>query len=384
MTLVGGVTGDGGLVRHWFVKVVGEGMASARHAEVDVGDKLVRMATHLRQRLRPRELGEQGCSPRSAGTRGCPRGATRMFALATAVAVGVGVAGCSSGGDAVPAGTASVASAGTEPARATQTSTPPTSNADQVAAAAWKTVWAAATLTPESEVAARVVAVPAVVDRVKALSGGARTATVAPTVSARSEGGLAIEDCVVLVPRLGEQPTVGFTGTFQDGHITELQPRDGRLQPCVPKQIGDASIQGYQDYWSKRSQYSDPADPLSPLIAETTTGKRRDNLVQQLQADQQRNQALRGMPETHPEVIEVRSSTEVVVLDCQLQDPSWGVYDRGTGALTGERPIVTPNRRDVWSAVMRLEDGRWKVEDLQGREGVSCEFAPTSQGLPSF
>ncbi len=53
---------------------------------------------------------------------------------------------------------------------------------------------------------------------------------------------------------------------------------------------------------------------------------------------------------------------------------------------TGERlddiPAVRDGQLDLTSAVMVLEDGAWKVSDVQGQADVSCDTAPTPQGLP--
>jgi hypothetical protein len=267
------------------------------------------------------------------------------------------------------------------------TPTPMPISADETAAVAqWRTVWAAASGAPGAEDAAlAAVSDPALVRRAVGFASG-RRATNSPTATVESDGVISIADCAIIQPQITATPTVGFTGRVErqgtSWIVTALAPRNGQLQPCVPFLIAKPAIAGYDRYWKERPTYWDPADPTSPLISETTTGKREQAIREQLRTDQQQNRAFRGRPETHPEVIQVHSDTEVVILDCQLQDPGWGIYDRASGELTGESAPVPPGRRDQRSAVMTLDRGAWKVADLQAREGVACDYAPTTTGLP--
>jgi hypothetical protein len=86
---------------------------------------------------------------------------------------------------------------------------------------------------------------------------------------------------------------------------------------------------------------------------------------------------------THPEVIEVRSPTEIVILSCSEPDPDYGVYDLESSELLPDEAPVRDGQRDLQSAVMVLEGGKWKVSDFQGQVDFACEFAPTDRGLPS-
>ncbi|MCP3858925.1 MAG: hypothetical protein GY704_04675, partial [Phycisphaeraceae bacterium] len=95
-----------------------------------------------------------------------------------------------------------------------------------------------------------------------------------------------------------------------------------------------------------------------------------------------RGLALRGRATTHPEIIEVRSATEVAILDCSDQDPGRGLFVVETGERLSDIPAVRDGQRDLTSAVMLLENGVWKVSDVQGQADVSCDMAPTPQGLP--
>ena len=92
---------------------------------------------------------------------------------------------------------------------------------------------------------------------------------------------------------------------------------------------------------------------------------------------------LRGRPETYPEVVQIASATELTLLDCQVQDPGRGVFDAATGERTDDIAPVAEGQRDAVSAVMVLEDGVWKVSEVQGQANVRCDTAPTVQGLPA-
>ena len=82
-------------------------------------------------------------------------------------------------------------------------------------------------------------------------------------------------------------------------------------------------------------------------------------------------------------MIEVRSPTELVVLSCLEPDPDYGLYDIDTGDRLADEPPTKEGQRDLESAAMVLEDGKWKVSDLQGQVDFACDFAPTDRGLPS-
>lgn len=57
---------------------------------------------------------------------------------------------------------------------------------------------------------------------------------------------------------------------------------------------------------------------------------------------EQRGLVLRGRAETHPEVVQITSATELTILDCMIQDPDRGVFDAATGERTDD---IAPWRR---------------------------------------
>jgi hypothetical protein len=255
------------------------------------------------------------------------------------------------------------------------------------AANAWRTLWNAATRRPGTEDAARRAAEPAMVDRLFALTREPREITSSPTIDSRDGNRVSITDCAFIAPSLSTSATVGFVGSVvkrEDGswQVVDLAPRNGQFQPCVPRTINDAAVAAYEDYWSRRTEYFDPPNPDSPLLAQTSTDPQRTFNRDLLAGYRDRGAALRGRPQTHPEIIDVRSPQEVVVLDCQLQDPARGLYDIKSGERLPDIPPMKVGQRDLRSTVLKFEEGRWKAADVQGNTEAACDYAPTTKGLP--
>lgn len=204
-----------------------------------------------------------------------------------------------------------------------------------------------------------------------------------PIVTQQDDGSVRIQDCIFETPKIGNA-TILYSGTVRatDGNwqvdSVSLTSEIG----CVPSAVEQAVVDGYEAYWDARVSFWDPANPDDPLVGETVTGGQLD-LLQTLLADHAaRGLALRGRAEDHPEVIKVRSPTEVVVLDCKFQDSGRGLFVTATGERLPDIAPVREGQRDLTSAVMVAVDGVWKVSDIQGQADVSCDTAPTSQGLP--
>jgi hypothetical protein len=151
---------------------------------------------------------------------------------------------------------------------------------------------------------------------------------------------------------------------------------------CVPRELAEAAMAGYEAFYAGWPHFWDPADPASPLLGDLLTEPQLSVIVELLTEHQERGASLRGQPTLHPEVIEVRNSTEVVVLSCLEPDPVYGLYDVESGERLEDVAPVRDGQTNLESAVMVFEGGRWKVSDLQGQVDFECEFAPTDRGLP--
>lgn len=194
-----------------------------------------------------------------------------------------------------------------------------------------------------------------------------------------------IEDCVLLSPPLTDTTGVWYRAelVLEDRGWVVSDLRIPSAGGCVPAEMAADAMAGYEAYYDAHSQLWDPADPDHPLLDQVLAEPQKSFIVGLLEAHRARGVALRGRPSTHPEVIELRSPTELVILDCFEPAPNFGLYDVETGERLADEPPVREGQRNLRSAVMVFEQGRWKVADLQGQVDFTCEFAPTRRGLPS-
>lgn len=207
-----------------------------------------------------------------------------------------------------------------------------------------------------------------------------------PTVTIGGTSEAVIEDCVLVNPSFTDAAGVWYEADMvqegQDWIVADL--RINTTSGCVPEELAAAAIAAYEAYYDAEAEFWDPPDPGHPLLVEVLAEPRLSNVIGLLREHEARGVALRGQPTTHPEVIEVRSPTEVVIRDCYEPDPDYGVYDLETGERLADEPEVQEGQRNLRSAVMVFEDGKWKSSDFQGQVDFACEFAPTERGLPSI
>jgi len=256
---------------------------------------------------------------------------------------------------------------------------------------AWAAVRASEDLDPGP---LETVAAPDVVDGVIALFEGQRSSGAGPVetefalhpkVTESGSDRATLEDCVLLAPSFTDTAGVWYRADLTrtgDAWIVDAL-RIKTTGGCVPDEVAHAAIAGYEAYYEAEAKFWDPPDPGSPLRDAVLAEPQKSFVVGLLQQHRTRGVALRGQPTTHPEVIEVRSPTELVILSCVEPDPAYGLYDLDTGERLPDEPPTRDGQRDLESAVMVFEDGKWKVSDLQGQVDFACDFAPTDRGLPS-
>ncbi len=194
-----------------------------------------------------------------------------------------------------------------------------------------------------------------------------------------------VEDCVLLSPSFTDTVGVWYQADLSrtdQGWVVEAVriPSGGG---CVPQEMAEAAISGYEAYYEAEREFWDPPDPGSSLLGQVLLEPQRSFIIDLLADHQARGVALRGRPILHPEVIEVRSPTELVILSCSEPASDYGVYDIDSGERLPDEPPVREGQRDLQSAVMVIEGDLWKVSDLQGQVDFACEFAPTDRGLSS-
>lgn len=278
-----------------------------------------------------------------------------------------------------------------------ETTTTESGNAETAVAGAWDEFWVAWAEVRRSENLDRgplqAVAADSVVDGVIALfererqtSGPVDTEVAThPNVTIGGEAEAVIEDCVLLRPTFTETVGVWYEADLRsddDGwRITDLSIRS--LQGCVPAVLERAVIEAYEGYFDAEEVFWDPPDPSHPLIEESLADPQLTFIKGLLREHERRGVAFRSDPTIHPEVVEVRSATELVILDCSEPGIDDGLYDLASGERLVDEPPVRAGQRDLRSAVMVFVDGKWKASDFQAQVDYECEFAPTDRGLPS-
>lgn len=264
---------------------------------------------------------------------------------------------------------------------------------------AWGTYWDAWVDVRSSEdldpAPLEAVAAPQLVDGALALFERERSSGLKPvqtdvvlhaTVTDLNSNRASIEDCVLLSPSFTETVGVWYeadlTRTGQGWIVDVVRIPSGG--GCVPQEMADAAIDGYEAYYDAEADFWDPPNPDSRLLDQVLVEPQRSFIAELLRQHLTRGAALRGQPTTHPEVIEVRSPTELVILSCSEPNSDYGLYVLDSSERLPDVPRVRAGQRDLQSAVMVFEGGTWKAADFQGQVDFACEFAPTDQGLPSI
>lgn len=329
----------------------------------------------------------------------------RANSFVVGVVVSAVLSGCSAspkaGSTTVPATTSAspFLTTSTTPPDAGQSATTTTLPPDPTTAvvAAWRDFWsvwadlrasANPVVDPIEELAAPAVvaSVLTVLERQIASSGPVETEiATSPSVDVESRTSATVEDCVLLVPSITESVGVWYVADLEDDgtgwKVASLQIEDST--GCVPAEFADDAISAYEAYYEAEAEFWNPPDSDDLLIAHVLTNPQRDFVVALLADHEGRGVGFRNEAVHHPEVIEVRSPTELVILDCYEPDADFGLYDLESGDRVPDEPEVRRGQRNLRSAVMVFEDGVWKASDFQGQVDFECELAPTDRGLPS-
>lgn len=275
------------------------------------------------------------------------------------------------------------------------TSTTEESNPSTRIAEAWTDAWvsaARATAAPSDLVGAEEAAAERIVtalhpERVDGTTVDVeRSVTSEPEVSQSSEDVdvFVIDDCLLISPpsAVGEANYYRGTATVDaKGAVTIVSVEPVALTGCVSESIATDVLDAYEDYWEAVTEFSNPPAPGSQRLAEVATGDQRDILVRNLTDFKARGLYFVDDPGRHPEIMEWRNASTVVVLDCQEADTDYGLFD-AAGNRQPETPPVAEGEVDLREFTMVLEDGRWKVSDRQGSSDTDCSFAPTEFGVP--
>jgi hypothetical protein len=283
-----------------------------------------------------------------------------------------------------------VSSSTTSTSTSSTTSTTEATPTKDSPADVWVDLWAAATTEGSTaadlktfatpEVAAQVMTIATIDERNRRQVLNSPNSDPSQTVAEST-----VEDCAFLTPPQAETAANFFrgTGSVDDTgvfrfHTFEVVSRTG----CIPAELNEAVLRDYADYWDGLNEISNPPDPDSPRLAEIAAGEHLANVRRLTAADAAAGRYFVDRPTIHPEVIEWRTPTSVVVLDCAEADPYFGTYDAVTNERIGEDPASKPGQRNYYETTLELDSGRWKVTDRQASADTTCDFAPTSRGLP--
>ena len=277
------------------------------------------------------------------------------------------------------------------------TSGPATSAAPartELAAKAWSEMWSgAAARTPEGDAAATAVSSPDLVQKLQTRLRLPGTAPTFPVTTEQPDGTVAISDCVVPTPFILENSGSWWTGTAAPGADGVWRVTAANLhvpEPCVPATLAKAAIDKYTSYWDAQHQWWNPPDSSNALLGQYLVSPQLERTMDVLTNYASKNAVLKGSPQLHPEISQVRSATEVVVRDCQVWDPSFGIFDRTSGARIAGIDQLDPNQpRYLATPRLVLRGDGWRIAELQGSkltlepgQEVACDFAPSSRGLP--
>lgn len=280
-----------------------------------------------------------------------------------------------------------------------ESTTSTTAAPDPVAevAAAWNDFWSAwvdvrasddLNTTPLEGVAtpAVVTSVLAFLERQAKTSGPVETdVSLSPAVTVETSSTATIEDCVLLDPSVTETTGVWYTAELVNDSsgwkVASLRIQDA--SGCVPAAMAAEAISAYEAYYAALPEFWNPPDPDHPILGKVLAEPRLSGMRELLAEHAERGVTYRSDPTNHPEVVEVRSLTELVILDCYEPGADDGLYEIASGERLPDEPGVESGQRNLRSAVMVFEDGVWKASDFQGQVNFECVFAPTDRGLPS-
>ena len=152
---------------------------------------------------------------------------------------------------------------------------------------------------------------------------------------------------------------------------------------CVPAAVADEALYDYEEFWTAREIYWNPADPDAAGVRATMTGDELERMLGLLTSDRDNGwYVVMGDEVRHPEISRYVSPTSVMIVDCQLADPATGVFDADGRRQPGINEPV-PDQRDISESTLVLEDGQWKVTSIAVLANVDCDFGPTEEfGIP--
>lgn len=200
-----------------------------------------------------------------------------------------------------------------------------------------------------------------------------------------SAGGEAatVEDCILAAVRSGSDADAEVTVRSHVWTGSAVATDDGWLldalvpgEPdCVPPELNRELLDAYGAYHEAWTAAWDPPDPDHPLLEQTMTGQRLEEIRQVLREHQVEGFARRDPrdPLEHAVVFELGIG-QATVSDCHEAHPEHGVYDVANGERLDEViPPVEPGQLNLTSVdLVRGDDGEWRVVEAAGLRDTDC------------
>ena len=201
-----------------------------------------------------------------------------------------------------------------------------------------------------------------------------------------TDNGWAINDCFTVTPPFGHPTWLWFSAEVIDtdtGPIIESAKGPNNAVDCVPAELAQGALNGYDAYNEAFFSVFNPPDPHSALIEATMTGPQLPSIQTSIQQAQDEGWVVRGDWDRHPQITRIISADVILVEDCHVPSDDYGAYSVDTGEQLAE--IIVPIRagqEDLSLFEMRREEDTWKVAGVSGSFDTQCEFAPEFLELP--
>ncbi len=197
-----------------------------------------------------------------------------------------------------------------------------------------------------------------------------------------------VEDCVLVATRASEgeadvtvrsQVWTGSAIATEDGwRLHSISPGQDH---CVAPDLNEQLLDAYAAYHRAWTTAWDPPNPNHPLLAETMTGQRLEEIRQQLQADREEGIAFRDPhdPRKNAVVLELGIGT-ATVSDCHPAHHDYGAYDVETDERRDDViPSPQPGELHLTSVdLVRTDERTWKVESSALLTDSNCSPRGTS------
>lgn len=194
-----------------------------------------------------------------------------------------------------------------------------------------------------------------------------------------------IEDCILVASQTASQPDSAPLVTSQVWTGTAVKTSSGwvlddlsiGVHNCVPPDLNRELLDAYRAYHNAWTRAWDPPNPQHPLLEQTMTGHRLEEIRRLLEEDQAAGIVFRDPhdPLENAVVFDLGIG-EATVSDCHPAHEEYGAYDLDTGQrLDDEVPPPRPGQLNLTSVdlVLTSDADGWKVAESASLTDTNCE-----------